>query len=169
MKNIVLLLYLTMSFACSNAQVVVDSTKFAIFKTKMPTKWKYEKNFRIVELTEADFAQIEHILSKCIDTYNLAQKQFYDSVVAMHNARSYILEESMYIDLKKYRRQVVAVIGPNGEKQVWVNCFRISNNSDFDYWRQTIVRVRDGGNSFFNVIINLTKKACFDFIINGDA
>jgi hypothetical protein len=69
------------------------------------------------------------------------------------------------IDLKRYYRQYIVVYNKRGEKEVWVNCF--CNIQSIDYWRQKAVIVMGGGNCFFNVRINLTRKSYSDFMVNG--
>ncbi len=54
-----------------------------------------------------------------------------------------------------------------GEKEVWVNCF--CSVQYMDYWKKQVVFVKDGGNCFFNVKINITKKSFSDFEVNGEA
>ncbi len=72
-----------------------------------------------------------------------------------------IIKPTININLKKhkYYRQYVAVNNSIGEKLVWVNFFT------FDYldlnWNKTIIRVADGGNTVFQLKVNLMKKKCF--------
>ncbi|MET0753072.1 MAG: hypothetical protein ABWZ66_06850 [Pyrinomonadaceae bacterium] len=105
------------------------------------------RNAKETALNEKEIAEIENLLKKAVDEYNAKQK------------------EPQKIDLPKYKRQFVAVINNNGEKEVWANCFA----GDFENWRKKIVMVDDGGKYFFNVKINLTKKIHYDFMVNGTA
>jgi hypothetical protein len=61
----------------------------------------------------------------------------------------------------------VAVINKDNEKIIWVNCFNINSSFTFDYWKKQIVQVFDGGDNFFNLKINITKKYYYDFLVNG--
>jgi len=70
------------------------------------------------------------------------------------------------IDLKKYKRQYIAVINSKGEKEVWVNCFCDTWKKN---WRKELIFVLDGGNCYFNLKINLTKGEYYDLMVNGDA
>ena len=108
--------------------------------------WMF-KNAKETALNEKEIAEIENLLKKAVDEYNAKQK------------------EPQNTDLPKSKRQFVAVINNNGEKEVWVNCFA----GDFENWRKQIVMVDDGGKYFFNVKINLTKKNYYDFMVNGTA
>jgi hypothetical protein len=67
---------------------------------------------------------------------------------------------------KEYKRQLVAVINANGEKEVWVNCFC---DRDWGRYRENLLVVDDGGTCYFNVKINLTTKTSYDLMVNGDA
>ena len=65
-----------------------------------------------------------------------------------------------------YKRQYFPVINSKGEKEVRVNCF--CGQADFD-WKKEELMVCDGGNCFFNFVINLKTKKYYDLIINGEA
>ena len=71
------------------------------------------------------------------------------------------------IDFKKYtyRKQIIAVKNKKGEKEVWVNCFCDTWNSN--KWKTDILVVDDGGNCYFHLKINLTTKKYFDFVVNS--
>ena len=71
------------------------------------------------------------------------------------------------IDLRKYYRQYIVTKNKKGEKEVWVNCFCSIQN--MDYWKKQVVFVMDGGNCFFNLKINLSRKSYSDFEVNGEA
>lgn len=71
------------------------------------------------------------------------------------------------IDLSKnhYKKQYIAFLDEKGEKKVWVNCF-CSAGSD---WRNEIVEVEDGGDCYFNLVINLSDNSYSFFYVNGEA
>jgi len=68
------------------------------------------------------------------------------------------------MELTKYKFQYIPVITKSGEKQVWVNAFCTSHGID---WSKDIIGVDDGGNCYWNMIINLTKKTYHNFMVNG--
>lgn len=109
--------------------------------------WMF-KNASGATLEKSEIAEVEAILKKAVNEYNAPQK------------------ESLKINLPEYKRQFVSFINDKNEKIVWVNCFV---GDYFENWREALVTVDDGGNSFFNVKINLTKKIYYDFRVNGDA
>lgn len=76
---------------------------------------------------------------------------------------------SFGIDLHRtvYRRQYIAGVNSVGDTLVWVNCFcdkYIPAN-----WRQELVLVRDGGNCYFNLTVNLTKRMVAKIFVNVHA
>ena len=101
---------------------------------------------------------------------------FKDASAATLSAKELYTVDSIYayckndhrnelISTAHYKRQYMVVLNKKGEKEVWVNCFCWNYGAD---WRNTIVSVDDGGNCFFNLKINLTKKEYYNFDINGN-
>ena len=66
----------------------------------------------------------------------------------------------------KYKFQYVAAINNNCEKEVWVNGFCKTWDTD---WKKEILLVHDGGNCYFNLKFNLSTKECFEVAVNGYA
>lgn len=128
--------------------IKVDTTKIAILQFDT-TQYLDFKDCKPTELTADDIQKIETLLSDCITNNNSDRNRLTD------------IE-----DLKRYKRQYVAVINSTGEKEVWVNCFCDASNKD---WKNEIIEVLDGGNCYFNLKINLTKGQCYDLMINGFA
>jgi hypothetical protein len=50
---------------------------------------------------------------------------------------------------------------------VWINC--ISKRNKYIDWQMQIIQVRDGGDAYFNLKINLTTGKVYDLYINGEA
>jgi predicted choloylglycine hydrolase len=65
----------------------------------------------------------------------------------------------------RYKRQYFPYISKDGSKHVKVVCFCETNFN----WKKNIVDVLDGGDCYFNVIINLDLKTYSDLDINGVA
>lgn len=70
--------------------------------------------------------------------------------------------------LDEYDRQFVFAENDKGEKYVWINCFTKSQEPDFKNWKTSLVLVKDGGNNFFNVLINLSGNKYEKFDVNGN-
>ena len=91
------------------------------------------------------------------------------SAVKTHNAA--IPEEksaSLGIDLNRiiYRRQYIAALNPAGDTLVWVNCF--CGEQTPSNWRKELIIVEDGGNCYFNLTVNLTKRRVINIFVNGE-
>ena len=115
-------------------------------------------------LSNDDFANIDRVLSYCVNKYNHSQTIEYREIVKKLPDQDLKINDYV-IDLKRYYRQYIVVYNKRGEKEVWVNCF--CNIQSLDNWREKAVIVMGGGNCFFNVRINLTRKSFSDFMVNG--
>lgn len=131
-----------------------DSTMHRFFKDSKPA-----------ELNLSEIKEIELLLSKCINTYNSKQLKRFEKDTK-ENLRYKISKSQYIIDLKRYDRQFVSVINKKGEKEVWVNCFCITSSHN---WKKMIFIVDDGGNCFFHLKINLSKKMYYNLSVNGIA
>jgi len=115
-------------------------------------------------LNTQELKLIESILFEAIQTYNVERaKQFAQYKTKYPNDA--LDKKQFLIDLAEYKRQYIAVVNKQGQKEVWINCFC---TDDFA-WKREIVTVLDGGKCFFNLKINLTQKQYFDFAVNGSA
>ncbi len=116
-------------------------------------------------LTISEIAEIDVILNRCIEEYNLKQEKYYEEnkekLKKFNKTR-----ERFLIDLKRYKRQYVAVINAKGEKKVLVNCFCSYKEN---YWKEHFLEIEDGGKCFFHLRINLKTKKFYEFSVNGDA
>lgn len=73
------------------------------------------------------------------------------------------------LDLKDYHLQFAGVINGKGEKELWVNAFQNNVAGDFPKWKDETVVVDDGGDSFFDVMVNVDLKECHDLYVHGEA
>ena len=115
-------------------------------------------------LNNDDLANIDRVLSFCVNKYNHSQTTFYKEIVKKLPDQDLKINDYV-IDLKRYYRQYIVVYNKHGEKEVWVNCF--CNIQPLAHWREKAVIMMGGGNCFFNVRINLTRKSYSDFMVNG--
>lgn len=67
-----------------------------------------------------------------------------------------------------YNQQYIGAEYENGDKYIWINCFCKTQESDFKDWKTKLVFVKDGGNCFINVLVNLTKNTYEEFNVNGN-
>ena len=104
------------------------------------------------ELTVKELEEINKYLQEAVYKYN-------ETKISWENP----------IDLLKYNRQYIAIINEKGEKEIYINCFSSSGIRNGEYWKNNFVFVLDGGNHFFQVKINITKKLIIMFNVNGYA
>ena len=71
--------------------------------------------------------------------------------------------------LKWYTRQYVFGVDGNGKKYVWINALRLDNFVSLEEVSKRIVRVRDGGNYYWNVLLNISDGKVLGVMINGEA
>jgi len=123
-----------------------DTSKYAI----IPYNTAYDKLFKNCEpafLTTRDLTLIEENLKKHIGTSNLVLQTKGKDSFALNN----------------YKRQYLAVVNKNGQKEVWVNCFCRNWNKD---WQKEVFFVKKEIPCYFNLKINLitgTEDFKFDF------
>lgn len=145
-------------------QDMVVSPEYVVIKFDSTMHWLF-KDSKPAALNLAEIREIEFILSKCINAYNPKQFKRFEKDTK-ENTGYEIIKNHYIIDLKRYDRQFVAVFTKKGEKEVWINCFCWTSSNN---WKKEIYRIDDGGNCFFNLKINLTKKTYYNFRINGTA
>ena len=126
-----------------------DTSRYAIIKFQKSDNWLF-KNSKPTTINRKEVELIEKILKKAVESYNKEVKK-----------NSFAIRP-----LAVYRKQFVPVINRKGEKEVWVNCLC---DDDDDGWKKGIIMVDDGGNCYFNLKINLTKKTFSQIMINGYA
>jgi hypothetical protein len=142
----------------------INYSNIAILPFDSSQNWVFN-NVQNIELSDTDIENIERLIIEFIDEYNLEQEKYYNEF-KKDNTELEIKKNSFIIELKRYKRQYVAVINENNEKEVWVNCF--CDNLGIN-WKKNLVFVLDGGNCFFNLKINLTKEKCYALMVNGEA
>ena len=142
----------------------IDNSKIAVITyTKKKYNWLFATG-KNTELTQSDFIVIENVLKESIEEYNPKQEKRFAEITSKHP--EYELEKKNFvISLERYKRQYIAIINEKGEKEVWVNCFC----DEKKYWKKDIVFVDDGGNCFFSLKINITKRKYYELQVNGSA
>jgi hypothetical protein len=144
--------------------VSLDTTKIAILSSDIILKYIFNKNCIESNLSNEEVINVDLLLRKCIDNYNIeAEKEFRQ--ITVNNPSFNPNRENFIIDIEKYKRQYVVVKNSKGEKEVWINCLC----SERKNWRRELIVVRDGGNCYFNLKINLTKKKYYELGVNEDA
>ena len=69
--------------------------------------------------------------------------------------------------IKSYKRQYFGIVEKDSSKLIWINCFLESGSAKIDYWKSDVVTMNDGGDNYFNVLVNLKEKKCTKIRINN--
>ncbi|WP_447637576.1 hypothetical protein [Flavobacterium microcysteis] len=92
----------------------------------------------------------------------LKVKSLIQSTIEKNRAKFYSnLNES------DYYKQCMVIINSKNEKKVKIHC--IGKKSDVLDWKEQPLMVKDGGDHFFWITINLTKNEVTDLSVNGQA
>jgi len=126
-----------------------DTSQYAIIKFNKTNSWIF-KNVKATTLTLSEIELIKSILKTAIIEHN---KTIKNNLFAIRPQAD-------------YKIQIVSILNRKGEKVVWVNCLCDGKGNK---WRTEIIIVEDGGNWYFNLKINLTKKTFYQMLVNGYA
>ncbi len=151
------LLLMTCLFSiAANSQTVarqfVDTSSYAILNYDSSVEMAMIEKFhkaRAATLSIAEVNGIEHLIDSSYQDYN------------NHNTH-----RQLVAPLSAYRRQYVAVVNAQGQKEVWINFFCSFFNTD---WKHHVLIVDDGGVCFFQLRINLSTRNVSELIPNGVA
>lgn len=141
----------------------VDTSIIAILSFDNTQHWIFKKN-KPTDLNADDLYRIEVLLAKCINDYNSQQEKQLKETSKKHPEKKRY-KKSTIIDISRYKRQYVATINSKGEKEVWINCFCNAFNLN---WRTEMILVKDGGNCYFNLKIDLTSDQYYGLMVNGE-
>ena len=148
-----------MLFSCENNKI--SGNEYTIISFDPTEKFPIFDNAKPTELTHAEIVEIEKIIkdrvTKTITNHNSELIEFYDKFP----------DKQFPTDLTEYYRQYVPAINQDGEKVVWINFF--CGKPETKTWKTNIISVRDGGNCYFNLKVNLSKKKYYDYRVNGIA
>lgn len=120
---------------------------FAVIKYEPSSHRIYFKNARPLTIDDQEFISIQELIAKSVKEYNSSKN-----------------ENEKIQNLSEYKFQYLPVTDEKNQKIVYVNAF--CNAFEIN-WRKDIVEVDDGGKCFFNLKINLTNSAVYDFYVNG--
>ena len=142
----------------------IDTSSIAIIKNDEVLPHLLQDAAGSAELSNNDLKVIDKTLETVIADYNSEHEIIFKQFGEQHPDANF-KREYFIIDLKSYKRQYIAFYNKLGEKEVWVNCIC---NASKD-WQHKLVTVKDGGNCYFNLKINLTRDFNYDFYVNGSA
>ena len=138
-------------------KIQIDTSKIAVLKYDVSFFVSNDQS-KPANLSEDDLIKVEKILHNFISDYNAEQNS--------KSPESKRITEHFLINLNRYKRQYFALLNAKGEKEIWINCFCKDNSLD---WKTEKVIVKDGGNCYFNLKVNLTTEAYYEVHINGNA
>lgn len=145
----------------------LPKSEYVILPFDSSTNWLSSfKNAKPTKLDQSELVEIEEIIGIAITENN--QKQ--DEELIEHNntyPENQLTETGYELKLDGFKRQYVSVINQKGEKEIWINFF--CNDWNSDKWKSELMIVKDGGNCYFNIKVNLTKKTYSELNINGYA
>lgn len=127
----------------------VTDKKHVILPYQHSTHWMYFETGAAVSIEPAEIEIMYILLREAIENYN-----------------RHLRFKNQHIDLNNYRLQLIAIENESHEKIVWVNCFCSKGH---DNWTKEVVLVKDGGNCYFNLKINLTERTNMILSINGES
>jgi hypothetical protein len=77
-------------------------------------------------------------------------------------------KDLLTLHFESFNRQYVAVINQHGEKEVWINCeckYKYPSNG----YKYHLIYVADGGDCYFQLLVNLDKQEYHSLTVNGEA
>ncbi|MDR2718678.1 MAG: hypothetical protein LBB89_11535 [Treponema sp.] len=165
-KKFTSLIVIILFFSCNNSPATSKNNNFPVLNyVIIPYNQENKQLFKEsipADLTKDDIINIDNILPMIISEHN-------KKVKANPYVESWMNQE---LDLSRYLRQYVPVLNKNGEKEVFVNCFaadKLFINGWKETWNSEFLIMSDGGNDYFEIIINLNTGTYSHFYIHGYA
>lgn len=74
----------------------------------------------------------------------------------------------IHLNFDKYLRQYMGYLNKHGERIIRINCFWKDYESKYyPDWKTRWIEVFDGGSYYWQIEVNIDKKKCFDYDVNG--
>ena len=148
------------------AEFTLNRADYTILKYNSENYWVY-RNAKPTDLNSAELLEIESILNQAISDNNKVQAENLKkgNEANPENKRT---ETGFELSLENYQRQYVPYINSSGEKEIWIN-FRCGKHKTNKWKTELLPPVTDGGNCYYQIKINLSKKSYSDLHINGYA
>ncbi|WP_162910576.1 hypothetical protein [Hymenobacter oligotrophus] len=154
------------SFPSNQGLPPLDSSRFTVIPYDLERDKHRLSKVKGASLTAQEIVFTEYLLNVCVSKHNLEQRIKLQKMRETH-PKITLKESDFIINLPNYKRQLVAFYNGKGEKKVWVNCFcKPLNGTE---WRRKVVEVDDGGNCYFNTVVDLRRMKCLGLSINSVA
>ncbi|MBC7861367.1 MAG: hypothetical protein IAF38_00250 [Bacteroidia bacterium] len=147
--------------------VILSDTNYVVLSYSLAPPWIFKARIG-TSISGSDIVIIDSLIKIGANEFNLKNKKFIDSLnktLYRHSENKFTGKGSVFPD--KYKKQCYPYVNSNGETEVWVNCF-CDGPWKFDWRKEPLGMVRDGGNCFFQVKINLSKKTFSEFHVNDN-
>lgn len=137
---------------------------FKEFKTRLKA---FDSSSLDTDLSTVEIAIVENLFFKGIDEYNNRVKKQVESTYKTEKEKKEALDDFLIPILKGfYIKQLIPIINPKGQKLVYINCFGGDPSNKEYFWKNELIQVMDGGNGFFQLIINISTKTIISVRIN---
>ena len=169
-----LFLFVPGLFCQRTAQPVVynfrDSNTFTVlsFKEIKSNFYFFDSSCINAALSTAEIALVERLFGKGITDYNKKIKNQANASPKSAKEKKELMDDFSipYTD-STYIKQLIPVIDKKNQKRVYINCVAVDLHYKDDYWRKKFILIMDGGNSSFQVILNITTETIEYVGING--
>ncbi|WP_442587058.1 hypothetical protein ACSBL2_13510 [Pedobacter sp. AW31-3R] len=116
----------------------------------------YDNKSRRFTPTIEEIFKAEKILQECLAT-------------GKEDSNGILVDKKMIKPLPDYYRQYIGFYNDKGEKVIYFNCFIRRPTIDDNNWQKEELMVKDGGNNYFSILINLQDEGCSLFMVHGVA
>ncbi|NLR95065.1 hypothetical protein HGP29_27950 [Flammeovirga sp. SR4] len=142
-----------------------------------------EKTDSITKKKQTETVESKITILKNTEYNNLLEKKYgfksWNPKIQDLNLVQETLDKAYIRNLDKYYRQYIPYFNEKGERFIEINAF--CEISEFPHetengitewikmdWKNEYVQVDDGGNCYWQIIINVDKKEIKDFFVNGE-
>lgn len=143
----------------------VPQEDYVILENRLELGWPQLEG-QPTSLSENELIEIELIIQRAIVENNRLQKK----ALERHNREypEYPWKETGYeLSTDGFKRQYVPAINEIGQKIIWINFF--CDDWGNEQWKSEIITVLDGGNCYFQIMVNLATKSYSELGVNGYA
>lgn len=160
MKYLISILMMTMTVV---AQSQTEGSKTDQFSVLIMDSLEYipwvVKDFKGITLTDEEIHVVDSL--------------FIDFKDKSNNGDS-MIQAMGEIGAMDYRRQYLPVVNAKNEKLIWINCFCVLgtylphfSSTSPGKWKREVIIIKDGGNCFFSVFLNLNDGRFYQLMVNG--
>ena len=155
----------TIETATDNSFFQIHDSTYVILDYQRDWHWIFE-NAKPISLSENELSEIEKIIGQAVKENNKQQLK----VLEKHNKKypeNQWKQTGHELKTKGFKRQYVPVINSKGQKEIWINFF--CDTWESEKWKTDIEIAYDGGNCYFNLKVNLETNTYSELSINGYA